>query len=125
MLLGLKDPDAPLQMPVVVGPDTKPESTAVALFLHAVKFGPAFTVGAFVKLIITLSTVCLQLPLLVDVKVKLTVPAAISDALGLYKEFKVVLFGVNVPVPPLQMPVVVGPDTTPESADMELFLQTD
>ena len=34
-----------------------------------------------------------------------------------------VLFGVNVPVPPDQIPVVVGPDITPERTVAMLFLQ--
>ncbi|MBK6985065.1 MAG: hypothetical protein IPH32_10080 [Bacteroidetes bacterium] len=54
-LLGLNVPEPPVQIPVVVGPDTIPERTAVALFLQADKSTPAFTVGGFVKLIKTLS----------------------------------------------------------------------
>ena len=33
------------------------------------------------------------------------------------------LFGLNVPDPPAQTPVVVGPDTNPESVVDALFLQ--
>jgi hypothetical protein len=80
--------------------------------------------GALVKLIRIPSTVWLQFPLLVDVSVKLTEPAAISAALGVYNEFNVALFGVNVPVPPAQIPVDVGPVTDPESEEMGLLLHT-
>ena len=35
------------------------------------------------------------------------------------------LFGVNVPVPPDQIPVVVMPDIAPDNVVVELFLQED
>ncbi|MBK6985064.1 MAG: hypothetical protein IPH32_10075 [Bacteroidetes bacterium] len=35
------------------------------------------------------------------------------------------MFGVNVPVPPLQIPVVVGPDITPAKTVAELFLHVE
>ena len=50
-LLGLKVPNPPVQTPVDVGPETKPERTVAALFLQEDKSIPAFTEGAFVKLI--------------------------------------------------------------------------
>ena len=53
-------------------------------------------------------------PLLVEPKVNVTDPVAISAALGVYKGFKLVLLGLNVPVPPPQIPEEVGPVTKPE-----------
>jgi hypothetical protein len=47
-LLGLKEPEPPVQSPVVVGPVTTPESAFATLFLQAVKSIPAFAVGGFV-----------------------------------------------------------------------------
>jgi hypothetical protein len=48
VLLGLNDPVPPYQVPVVVGPDTTPESAMPGLFLHELKFNPAFTDGPLV-----------------------------------------------------------------------------
>jgi hypothetical protein len=42
-----------------------------------------------------------------------------------YKGFKLMLLGLNVPVPPLQIPEEVGPVTKPEREVVGLFLQTD
>ena len=94
------------------------------MFLQTDKSKPALTTGELVIVIITVSVTCLQLPLLVEPNVKVTEPAVISAALGEYKGFKVVLLGLNVPVPPAQMPVDVVPVTEPESVAVELFLQT-
>jgi len=124
-LLGLNDPETPLQIPVVVGPVTNPETVAEALFWQTVMLVPALTIGALVKLIMMSSTVWLQLPLFVEIRVKLTEPAAISAALGVYSEFNVVLLGVKVPVPPAQIPVEVGPFTEPEREEIGLLLHTD
>ena len=55
VLFGLNDPLAPLQIPVVVMPETNPDNETAALFLQAIKFNPAFTVGAFEKLMINVS----------------------------------------------------------------------
>ena len=54
-MLGLNEPEPPDQIPVVVGPDTTPDKTEFILFLQTDKFNPAFTTGALVMLIITLS----------------------------------------------------------------------
>jgi hypothetical protein len=67
----------------------------------------------------------LQFPLPVEVKTNLTKPVVSSEAVGEYVAFKSVLLGVKVPEPLDQMPVVVGPDTTPERTDDALFLQDD
>jgi len=78
----LNDPFAPLQIPVVVGPLTIPDKEIAALFLQTFKFSPAFTVGALVKFITTVSFTWLQFPLFEEFKIKLTEPAAISEAFG-------------------------------------------
>ena len=49
VLLGVKVPVPPAQIPVVVAPETVPESTVVGLFLQDNKSSPAFTAGALVK----------------------------------------------------------------------------
>ena len=113
MFPGLKLPDPPPQIPVVVGPPTEPESTVFALFLQEYKFTPGVTDGVAVKRILTVSMTGLQFPLLVEVSIKSTNPAFISEALGLYNAFKALVLGLNVPVPPDQTPVVVDPEITP------------
>ena len=50
---------------------------------------------------------------LLVVNVNVTVPAEISAALGVYDALSVVLFGVNVPVPPDQVPTVALPPMEP------------
>ena len=57
------------------------------------------------------------------VKVSVTVPAVRSAALGVYTAFSVVLFGLKVPVPPLQV-APVAPVTTPANVMAEALAQT-
>ena len=52
------------------------------MFLQEDKSMPALTEGAVVYTIKTLSLTWLQLPLAVEVKIKLTEPAVNSEALG-------------------------------------------
>ena len=47
------------------------------------------------------------------VRVRVTVPAVISAADGVYTAFNVLAFGLNVPVPPLQVPLDAEPPTLP------------
>ena len=47
------------------------------------------------------------------VSVRVTVPAVISAALGVYTALRVVMPGANVPLPPLHVPEVAAPPTTP------------
>jgi hypothetical protein len=54
------------------------------------------------------------------VRVSVTVPAVISAALGVYTALSVVLLGANVPVPPLHVPEVAAPPTTPANVTFEL-----
>ena len=120
-MLGLKEPAPPLQIPVAVAPETVPDITEAGLFLQEVKLRPALTKGEGVKLITKSSLTALQLPLLVEVSVSVTEPADNSVALGVYEELNTELLGLNVPLPPLQIPVVVPPDTEPESTADGLF----
>ena len=57
-------------------------------------------------------------------KVSVTLPAAISAADGVYTAFSVVLFGLNVPVPPDQTPPVALPPTTPASVTLGVLEHT-
>jgi hypothetical protein len=52
------------------------------LFAQTEAFAPAFTTGAGVKVITRLAETALQFPLPVLVKVNVSVPAAISPAVG-------------------------------------------
>ena len=47
------------------------------------------------------------------VSVSVTIFAALSAALGVYMAFRVVLFGLYVPVPPVQVADVAPPPITP------------
>ena len=92
--------------------------TIVVLFVNGTDkllhetVGVKFANGAAGIVIFMLSVMVVQ-PL-VEVSVKFTEPFAMSDALGVYNAFNVVLFGVNVPVPlVVQIPVVVPPSTDP------------
>ena len=124
VLLGVNVPVPLDQIPVVVVPDTTPERAVAALFLQEDKSIPALTTGALLIIIITWSTTWLQLPLPDEVKDKLTTPDVTSAAVGIYVGLSTELLGVKVPVPPDQIPVVVGPEIVPESTDARLFLQT-
>ena len=81
VLLGVNVPAPPDQIP----PDaivTEPFKVTNALFPQTVWSAPAFTVGAGVMVIVILSVTALQFPLPVVVNVRVTVPAAISAAVG-------------------------------------------
>ena len=51
MLFGEKVPVPPLQIPVVVVPETIPDKAVAALFLQDERSRPALTVGALLKII--------------------------------------------------------------------------
>jgi hypothetical protein len=57
------------------------------------------------------------------VSVKVTVPAARSAALGVYTALSVLLFGLYVPVPPLQI-APVATVTVPVQGDRALLAHT-
>jgi hypothetical protein len=88
-----------------------------------VRSAPAFAVGVGVMMKVTASLTALQLPLPAVVKVSVTVPAVRSAALGVYTAFIVVLFGLYVPVPPLQI-APVEPVKEPFKVIALLFAQT-
>ena len=53
MLLGLKVPAPPVQIPVVVVPETTPDRAVPALFLQEETSKPALTIGALLNIIKT------------------------------------------------------------------------
>jgi hypothetical protein len=61
---------------------TDPFSVATALLEQMDWSGPALAIGASVIVITNWSVTAMQPPLLVDVKVSVTEPAAVSAALG-------------------------------------------
>lgn len=97
-------------MPDVPVPPTAPLRVAV-LPEQMIWSAPALAVARALIVMITSFETGEQGPALVNVKV--TVPAEISTALGAYTAFRVVLFGVKVPDPPLQIPEVAEPPTVP------------
>ena len=58
------------------------------------------------------------------VSVSVTVPAVISAGEGVYCAVSVVLFGLKVPVPPLQAPPLAPPPTEPASVTVGLLEHT-
>src|SRR5690606_37242727 len=60
----------------------------------------------------TWTLTALQVPLPALVRVRVTEPAARSAAVGVYTAFRVVLLGLKLPAPPLQMPPV-APEMLP------------
>src|SRR5262245_25777604 len=92
---------------------------------HTIWSGPAFTVTAGLIVIVSASLAGGQgPPEAVLVRVRVTCPAAISAALGVYIAFSAERFGLNVPLPPLQVPVDTVPDTVPFSATCGLVEHT-
>ena len=83
---------------------------------------PAFAVGAGVMVIVIWSVTGLFGPFPVDVRVKVTVPAEISAALGVYTALSAVFPGLYVPLPPDHIPPV-APITDPLSVTEGLFAQ--
>jgi len=67
---------------------------------------PASAVGASIIVINTLSIIAVQSPFPVLVKVRVTFPAVISAAEGVYIAFRSVLEELYEPEPPLQIPPV-------------------
>ena len=122
LILANEPEPLPDHKPVVEPTVTEPLMATVALFAHTDTSGPIATIGEPVNVIKTESITGLQLPLLVDVKIKFAKPAVNSAALGVYVAVNTELFALYVPEPPDQLPVVVVPDTTPASAVIGLFL---
>ncbi len=84
----------------------EPFSVVTALFLHLVWSTPAFTVGDGVIVINISSLTAEQFPLPVVVSVKVTLPALISPAEGVYCVLSTLFPGTKVPVPPVHNPPV-------------------
>src|ERR1051326_5236147 len=86
--------------------------------------GPAFTVGAGVYVIVMVSLVAMHA--LAAVRISITLPFAVSEALGVYVALSVESLGENVPVPlvVVQMPVPFPPVIVPPSTTTALFAQT-
>ena len=112
MLFGLNVPVPPDHVADVAEPPITPANVTV-LPAQIVCAEPASTVANGLIVIVKLSVPAVQGP--VVVKVNVTVPANTSAALGVYTAFSALAFGVNVPVPPLQVPPVAAPLTEPAS----------
>ena len=103
-------------------PPTCPFSVTDELLAHTATSLPAFEVPGGSIVIVAWSDTALQLPLLVDVNVSITLPAVTSPALHWYVALSVVLFGTNVPVPVVvQIPVLVGPEILPLNPTFRLL----
>src|SRR5689334_15032856 len=63
-------------------------------------------------------------PVAALVSVSVTEPAESSAALGVYWALRVEALGLNVPVPPLHVPVVAPPVTEPASCTRALLAHT-
>lgn len=121
---GAKVPAPPLQVPDDAEPATAPFRFTVPL-AHITWSAPALTVAKELIVMVILSEAGTQGPAPSGsfvVSVKVTVPAVISPALGVYTGFKVVLPGAKIPVPPLQVTDVAEPPIVPFK-DTVLFAQ--
>ena len=92
VLFGLKVPPPPVQMPPLATV-TLPLSDTAGALAHTVWSAPASTVGGSVKVMVIWSLTAAQLPLPVVVRVSVTLPAAISEAVGVYTAFRAVFDG--------------------------------
>jgi hypothetical protein len=110
VLFGLNVPVPPDHVADVAEPPVTPANVTV-LPAQIVCAAPASTVATGLIVMIISSLPAVQGP--VVVKVNVTVPASTSAALGVYTAFRVLAFGANVPVPPLQVPPVAAPLTVP------------
>ena len=115
MLPGTNGP-VPLvvQTPVLEPPPIVPFKEMVPALEQISLFGPAFAVAIVVILILTESLTAGHGPLLSEVNVNVTKPFVISVGEILYDPFKVILFGLNVPLPELvHIPKPETPVTEP------------
>ncbi len=95
-----------VQVPLPV--EEVPLRATTLLLAQTVRLLPAFTVGIGVKNIFTVSFTALQVPLLVEVRMRFRLPAATSAALGTKVVVSTVAEGVKVPVPAVvQVPLPV------------------
>ena len=119
---GLKVPWAPLQVPPVATV-TAPLRAMLALLAQSTPPVPASAVGMAVKVMSTSSVTAWQAPLPMVVSVRVSVPAAISAAVGVYTAFSEAMLGAKVPAPPLHWPPP-APVTEPPSCTTALLEQT-
>lgn len=111
------------QIPVVVAPLITAVKFASGLFEHTFTSAPAETEGPSV--IVTTITSVMTEQEFVELKVSVTEPEVVSAALGIYVAFKVLSFGLNIPLPlVLQIPVLEVPFTVPFNKTDALFAQT-
>jgi hypothetical protein len=103
---------------------TLPASNTLALLAQTVLSAPAFAVGAGVIVTTIASLTAVHVPIPVVRSVSVTVPAALSAALGTYVAFSVVLLGVKVPDPDVDHDPPEAIVTLPFSATFALLAQT-
>src|SRR5690606_41479498 len=103
VVLGSKVPFPPLHTPPVATVKA-PAKVVTGLFAQSERSAPAFAVGAGVMVHVTWSLTAEQRPLPTVARVRVTLPAVRSAALGVYTALSVLLFGLYVPVPPLHIP---------------------
>src|SRR5262249_23926242 len=103
-------------MPLDAPPPTAPASCTCGLDAHTVWSAPPCTVAAGLIAIVIWSLTWGQVPAAPTLlSVSVTLPAAISAAVGVYVAFKAAALGLNVPAPPLHVPPVAPPPTAPAS----------
>lgn len=95
---------------------TVPPNETVALLAHTDWFTPAFAVGAGVIFTVIVAVTAGQPPLLVEVRVNVTIPAETSEAVGTYVPVKAL--GAKVPV----LPDVHVPEPVDEVPFKEIVL---
>ena len=100
VLLGVNIPEPPDQIPPVATEMT-PAKFASGLFSQLFKSKPAETEGAEVNVTTISSDSALHVPFPVVVSVKVSVPEAISPAVGVYIELRAFALGVKTPKPPV------------------------
>jgi hypothetical protein len=114
-----------VQVPPVAPPVMLPFRLIVALFAQTDWLLPALAPGASVIVTVSEETAAGHEPLLVDVSVNTTLPAAVSALLGVYVAVSADEEGVKVPVPAVvQLPVLDPPLTVPARTTSALFAQT-
>jgi len=116
----------PLHVPVVVPPLMLPASVTAGLLAHTVASSPAPVVTSWLIVIVIASLVAPHGPAgSSEVSVRVTLPAAISPAVGVYTAFKAVRLGLKLAVvPPLHVPVVIPPLILPARVTAGLVEQT-
>src|SRR5690606_35293936 len=102
VVLGSNVPLPPLHTPPVATVKA-PAKVVTGLFAQSTRSAQALAVGAGVIVQVNWSLTALQRPLPAVVSVRVTVPAARSEAVGVYSALGTELLGLYVSVPPLQI----------------------